>query len=263
MKTKNLLIVLAIVFNCFIVRGQTTAMDFNIMDCNGNPHHLFADLDAGNAVIIEYFMINCSPCIVAGDALEVMKADLLAQFPGKIKTYAFGFNNTYTCTQVNDWVTNNNYTAVPSDSGATQVAYYGGMGMPTIVVLGGGTAHSVLGNPYVGFTANDTSTMANNIRNFLNPMGIEEASFSSHSVDIFPNPSNTHFNISFDLSKNSHVKIELIDVTGRIVAVLLNENRSKGRVNKTIETASFEKGNYILKISDDHSVLNKKITLTR
>ena len=40
-------------------RAQTTAMDFQGVDCNNNPVHLFSDLDAGKAVMLIYYMANC------------------------------------------------------------------------------------------------------------------------------------------------------------------------------------------------------------
>ena len=261
MKKTLLLISSAILLFDYSSKAQSTAMDFNITDCNGTSHHLFSDLDAGNVVIIEFFMTSCTSCITAGQKLEPMKADLLAEFPGKIKSYAFGFNNTYTCTQVKNWVTNNSFTSIPSDSGAAQVAYYGGMGMPTIVVLGGGSAHAVLGTPYVGFSTSDTATMANAIRGFLNPSGVKETSQAINSLDVFPNPANDKLNLTFNLDKNSTVKIELVDITGRTISVMSNETLMNGKINKTIETGSFAEGNYILKISTGETVINKKINI--
>ena len=242
-------------------KAQTTGMDFNITDCNGNPHHLFSDLDAGNSVILEFFMISCSPCITAGQELESMKSDLLAEFPGKIKAYAFGFNNTYTCTQVNNWITSNGFTSIPSDSGATQVAYYGGMGMPTIVILGGGTNHSVLGTPYIGFSTGDTITMASNIRNFLNSTGIKESAAVISSIDAFPNPVNDKINLTFEVRKVTTVNVELIDLTGRVIAVISDENLPVGKTIKSFDTKAYSEGNYFIKVSTDESVLNKKITI--
>src|SRR5436190_12402066 len=141
-----------LLFAAITAFAQTTALNFNRKDCNGVDRHLFADLDSGKAVILEYFMINCAPCPAAGIKLEAMKANLLTQYTGKVISYAIAFNNTYTQTQVKNWVTGNGFSMIPMDSGAAQVAYYGGMGMPTIVILGGKTTHSVLGSPYIGFS---------------------------------------------------------------------------------------------------------------
>ena len=60
--------------------AQTTAMNYSFIDCAGNPQDIYSDLDAGKAIILEFFMNSCSPCIVAGGKLESMKADLLAEY---------------------------------------------------------------------------------------------------------------------------------------------------------------------------------------
>ena len=67
------------------LKAQTQAMDFNVIDCNGGgPHHLYADLNAGKVVIIEYFMLSCSPCVVAGNALEATADTVLSGQQGKV-----------------------------------------------------------------------------------------------------------------------------------------------------------------------------------
>jgi len=265
MKTKIFLLTLIsfLVFNIDATKAQpTTATDFTIIDCNGGgPHNLFSDLNAGKAVIIEYFMINCAACIDAGDALEVMKANLLAKYPGMIKAYAFAFNNSYTCTQVNNWVNTNGYNSIPSDSGAYQVAYYGGMGMPTVVILGGGINHSVLGTPYVGFLPSDTASASAAISNFLNATGINEVNSDLNKVNVFPVPANNKLNIEIDLVENSNVKVELMDVTGRLISELVNENFTKGKTAQTVETHQFSEGTYILKITTNTKVETKKINI--
>jgi hypothetical protein len=101
-------------------------------------------------------MNSCVPCVDAGHALEVMKTRLLAEFPGKVKGYAFGFNNSQSCTVTNNWVNGNGFTSVPTDSGAVRVSYCGGFGMQTVVLREGGSNHSVLGAPYTkGFRDSD------------------------------------------------------------------------------------------------------------
>ena len=85
MKTIRLLLFSAAITAGINATSQTTAMDFTLNDCNGTPQHLFTDLDAGQAVIIEYFMTSCGSCVVAGDALEDMKTNLLAEFPNQTR----------------------------------------------------------------------------------------------------------------------------------------------------------------------------------
>jgi len=240
--------------------AQTTAMDFNVADCNGNQQHLFTDLDAGQAVIIEFFMTSCGSCVVAGDALEAMKTDLLAEFPGMVKSYSFGYNNSYSCVTVNNWVTTNGYSSIPSDSGAAQVAYYGGFGMPTIVIVAG-SSHSILGNPYIGFSISDTTQMAGDIRTFFNTAGIESPS-KTVDLSLYPNPANTDFRLDFTLLQESDVMIQLVDMTGRVIQTLPTEKIAPGYVTRTINTSTITTGNYLLRLSVNGTVEHHNLTIT-
>lgn len=238
-----------------------TAMDFTITDCNGSgPHHLYSDLNSGKVVIIEYFMTSCSPCIVAGNALESMKTKLLQQYPGKIKAYAFGFNNSYSCGTVNNWVTTNSITSIPSDSGATQVAYYGGMGMPTIIIAGG-INHQLLGAPYVGFTVSDTTQMAANIRSFLSqPQNVSEHQLSLSGLSIYPNPTEDQVHISFVAKTIIPIQISIYDITGRIVREQ-NHITIPGSNTINLHELDLANGNYTIRFKTDSEVLYRRLSV--
>src|SRR5574338_191452 len=116
MKTINL-IVICIVASVSIATGQTTAMDFNRMDCNGTMRELFKDLDSGKVVILEYFMgPNCTACEDAAKEIEGLKTKFLAKYPGKVMSYAMGFQNSYSCSTIKSWVSNLGISAIPMDS---------------------------------------------------------------------------------------------------------------------------------------------------
>lgn len=259
-KIYSLILGLALTFSSVSSKAQTAAMGYDFIDCNGNPQSIFADLDAGKALIIEYFMTSCSPCISAGATLEAMKADLMAEFPGMIKAYAFGYSDTYTCPTINSWVTTNGITSIPADSGALQVAYYGGMGMPTIVILGGGTSHTVLGAPYLAYTTSDTAIMATDIRNFLNGTGIKENNLIS-KINLFPNPSNEQVKLTFELKEISNVKIELFDISGRLVSTISEKKNQVGEITETINTNLFSEGSYLVKINANGNISQQKLNI--
>ena len=198
-----------------ILKAQpTTAYDFNMNDCSGNMHHLFDELDAGNVVVMEFFMLSCSPCVDAGNELEPMVQNLKVTCSNKIKFYHFGFTNSYTCSQVTNWVSTNLYSSTPFDSGAVQVAYYGGMGMPTLAVVAGST-HKVL-HTTVGYVAGDTALIADSIRTFFGCGGAGIHDYSlANSVSIYPNPSTGKFQVS---STGQNVSgIEVLNVLGEKV----------------------------------------------
>lgn len=267
MKSTIITLALAVstIFTVQKSNAQMNAMDFTMVDCSTTPttHNLFTDLNAGNAVIIEFFMTSCGSCISAGSKLEAMKANLLSQYPGMVKSYAFGFNNSYSCTTVKNWVTNNGFTSIPSDSGAAQVAYYGGMGMPTIVVIAG-TNHKLLGAPYVGFTTSDTTIMATDIRNFFaTTTGVNELKSNLSELNIYPNPTTNDVKISFNLTENAITVIELMDVTGRIVKTLLNEKMPVGASTKTFNVSSLDNGNYIVRINTNGKMTQQKLSIIK
>lgn len=259
-KIYSIILVATMSIATFSSKAQTTAMNYDFIDCAGNPQSIFADLDAGKALIIEYFMTSCSPCITAGATLETMKADLMAEFPGMIKAYAFGFSNTYNCTTINNWVTTNGITSIPADSGALQVAYYGGMGMPTIVILGGGTSHAVLGSPYLSYTTSDTAIMATDIRNFLNGTGIKENNLVSN-INLYPNPSNEQVKLTFELKEMSTVKIELFDISGRLVSTISEKKNQVGGIVETINTNQFSQGSYLIQINANGTISKQKLNI--
>lgn len=197
------------------VSQQTVAYDFNMNDCNGNMHHLFSELDSGNVVIMEYFMLSCSPCIDAGDALEPIFQNLKATCSNKIKFYHFGYTNSYNCTQIKNWVTQNGYSSIPIDSGGVQTAYYGGMGMPTVAIAAGNT-HKILYTS-VGFMPGDTAVVADSIRTFFGCNSTTSVSQNNagSQVRIFPNPSSNGM-ISIRSEKPvSNIKVQ--DLTGRLI----------------------------------------------
>lgn len=259
-KTYHLIIALMTIFS-FSSSAQTTAMDFNRKDCDGNMQNLFSDLNSGKAVILEYFMLSCAPCPAAGTVLEAMKANLLSQYPGQIKFYMIAYTNSYSCAQTKNFVTSNGFSAIPMDSGAVQVAYYGGMGMPTIVIAGGAT-HQLLGSPYQGFTPSDTTTMAADIRTFLNSqVGIKENVNKISDLSVFPNPSSSELNVKLVLKETSSIVIDVLDITGRTVANLFSDKVPAGNFSKTFNTQTLPAGNYMLKIMANGSVTNQKLSI--
>jgi len=264
-KLKQIALILGTVICANFSIAQTTAMDFNRNDCNGNNQHLFNDLDAGQAVILEFFMNNCSSCVIAGQELEAMKSALLAQYPGKIKSYALAYTNSYSTTVVKNWVINNSFSSIPMDSGAAQVAYYGGFGMPTIVILGGGTGHLILGSPYIGFSPGDTTQMAIDIRNFLNSSsGINSTTKAVSDVKVFPNPATESIQVSLTLSAGSVMSMGITDVTGKqIENVTINESVVAGEITKKINVSHLPKGTYILVVRVNGNTEYKKFTVSK
>lgn len=239
----------------------TTAYDFNMNDCNGKMHHLFSELDSGNVVVMEFIMLSCSPCIVAGKSLDAMVVPLKKKYGAKVRFYQFGFTKSYTCSQIQNWVTTNGFaTSVPFDSGDVQVAYYGGMGMPTVAVVGG-KGHDVLFTSMDYKPNTDTAIISAAIDKFFNPTGITVYSDISQSISVFPNPASDQISVKLKLERASSLKLYLVNLEGQILADVLNENFASGVLNKTIKLPQLRNGVYYLKGELDKNCFTKKLVI--
>lgn len=261
---KKIFSILVIAVSILISKSfaQTTAMQLSGADCNGMNHDLFADLDAGKAVILHFFMPNCSSCPPPAQKIQAMANNILANHPGKITAYAMPYINTATCSYTSTWCSSNGLSLyMPYDSGATQVAHYGGFGMPTVVLLGGAGSHRVMFST-LSFNTSDTTIMRDSILRLIGamPNAINELPKSVQSFNVFPNPSSNQINIQLELNQLTDVAIDVTDITGKLIASVLNEKQI-GIVKKQFNTASLPNGNYIIRLTTNHKTITKKLTV--
>ena len=248
---KSILTAFALMFVITISKAQTTGMQFSGKDCDGNSVDLFADLDAGKVVILFYYMPSCGSCPPPAQKIQKMANGINKTHPEKVKGYAFPFQNSTTCTYSTTWVSSNGlgtlYTAM--DSGAAQVAHYGGFGMPTIVVLGG-KDHKVIFST-LSFSTSDTIEMKNKILAQLNASaGITNLPNTVNAFSIYPNPAKDHISINLDIKEYINLTLDIIDLTGKQVAIITNEKLS-GNVTKQFSTAELPNGYYLVRLQVD------------
>jgi thiol-disulfide isomerase/thioredoxin len=169
--------------------SQEFAMDFQQEDCEGISHQLFTELNAGKVVVLDFVMLNCAPCIVGTNALENIAGDYESSHPGRVTIYSFGFLNSYTCEQLLAWKNDNSYIHPVFNNGEDQVDYYGGMGMPTIVVIGT-DAHRVFFKS-IGYTPSIDNKIREAIDTALlySPTGISDRTYFNN-FRIYPTLTN-------------------------------------------------------------------------
>jgi thiol-disulfide isomerase/thioredoxin len=195
--------------------SQETAMDFTRTDCDGAEHHLFSELDEGKVVILDFVMLGCAPCIWATRNLDTIVQSYEATHPGRVKLYAMSYESSHTCEQMAAWRTDGGFPGVSLfTDGAQQISYYGGMGMPTIVITGG-TGHKVFYNGYGYTPAHDTAITA----------ALDQAlNYSSAGVmegipvlpNVYPTVFSDYLNADFE-RMDPATEFVLADITGRIV----------------------------------------------
>jgi hypothetical protein len=212
---KRILTVLILLLAGLAGRGQTVSMDFTRNDCNGTEHHLYQELNDGRVVVLEYIMLGCSSCILASEQVRDLLAPFETTHPGRARQYIFGFIKNYTCSQLNSWQTENGLAGTIFEDGSSQVGYYGGMGMPTIVVTAGNT-HQVLYKK-LGFEPSDTTAIIAAIQTGLqyNPQSIGD-DLRAKGVKIYPTVFTDQFSVSLPSTLSG--SLELYNVLGRQVA---------------------------------------------
>ncbi len=79
-------------------------------------------------------------------------------------------------------------------------------------------------------------------------------------INVSPSPFQDYLNIKLQLEKNSKIYFEIVDVAGRVVLKTAEEQAEVGAYTKTINTSSFTKGVYMVKICLDDMFITKKVT---
>jgi len=258
---KSFLLSIVLMLVVTISKSQTTAMQFSGLDCNGNSVDLFADLDAGKAVILHFFMPSCGSCPPPAQKIQQMANNINAIFPGMVKGYAFPYQNSTTCSYSSGWVSSNNLSTLyqPMNNGAAHVAHYGGFGMPTVVVLGGSN-HRVMFST-LSFSTSDTTAMRDSIINLLNSTtGIVDLPNNVNSFNVYPNPAKDNISISVDLKETSNLLIDVTDITGKQVVVLAEE-KGKDEITKQFNTDVIPNGNYFVRLHVNGKIAVQKLTV--
>jgi hypothetical protein len=79
----------------------------------------------------------------------------------------------------------------------------------------------------------------------------------------YPNPYNPATNIQFSLPKNTDVKLEVFDITGRRISELINKHMEAGTYKTTFEASMFASGVYFYRLTADGFTDIKKMVLLK
>lgn len=84
-------------------------------------------------------------------------------------------------------------------------------------------------------------------------------------VSIYPNPLviGSDLHMEFELKQGSDVKISLIDITGKEVSVLKNEQFNQGKFEETVALPELKNGIYFVRLELDEKVINRKLLIQK
>jgi hypothetical protein len=80
---------------------------------------------------------------------------------------------------------------------------------------------------------------------------------------IYPNPSQSAFSLSFNTSIEQDISFDLIDGNGRTVNLFTEEHYQKGKYSKSLDVGNLSSGTYIVKLSSDTESATTKLIITK
>ena len=121
---------------------------------------------------------------------------------------------------------------------------------------------STVGNLYYGGIQQDTAaffqtvasdTVLNNLElwNIIPMVSVEERHLTQSNIHLaqnHPNPFNTTTTIKYFLPEKLHVKLEILDSTGRIVTILIDEQKLPGDYEVQFEANGLSCGTYLCRL---------------
>ncbi len=260
---KLILPIFLVLFFSNAVVSQTTATDFNTSDCASVVHHLYADLDSGKVVILN-FVMPCGFCVKPSQSAYNIAEQFKTNYPGRIKYFlSDGFGNNI-CGDLYTWAAANNIgsDAILISSHSVTMNDYGTIGMPKVVIIGG-TNHLIYFNENDSL-AGDSLSLYTAIDSALkSTTNISEKKIDNLQLRLFPNPLVNQAKVSYTLFEQSEIEMEIYNAMNEKIYSVKKLNEQQGKHEAEINFEKFSNGNYILMIRTNKSTSSIKFTIAR
>jgi len=89
----------------------------------------------------------------------------------------------------------------------------------------------------------------------------ENFSKNAFKFSVFPNPISKTAEIKYQLAKEGNVKIEISDISGKLIKTITNENQSKGPHLINFDRSSLSAGIYLFGISNESGTETRKVSI--
>jgi hypothetical protein len=259
---KTLLISMCFALSLTYAFSQTTATDFIADDCSGTEHNLFSKLNNGKVVVIAWVMPCFSCKIYALRALGAVKSYSESNL-GRVEFWLSDDYANTNCGSMNSWADDYGFTGNPVfSSKKVDMGDYGKAGMPKVVVLGGGTKHTVC------YNKNDGNITEKAVRSAIKEcmvkmVGIADSkqNVSIKQVEAFPNPAQSQVSVSFNLNKSENVDIIIFNSLKQIVNKVSLGEKISGSHQVEVDLNDMSSGLYFLQVKAGVYTQNVKLTV--
>lgn len=119
----------------------------------------------------------------------------------------------------------------------------------------------------VGFTNSNNGDVAGNhgglydvwvVKLSTDPTSINAPDPEEH-LALFPNPTHSDALLTYTLDRSAHIRIELLDATGKLVSTVFSGPKPPGQHTIGVPVAAQPAGSYVVVVKVDGEVLSKKV----
>jgi hypothetical protein len=82
-------------------------------------------------------------------------------------------------------------------------------------------------------------------------------------MNCYPNPSSSSTTIEYYLQNGGHVEINVMDLTGRSLAKIVDANTNQGKHSVDFDLSEFNDGTYIFNLTTNGASITKKVILQK
>ena len=102
----------------------------------------------------------------------------------------------------------------------------------------------------LSFSNSDLSIMEDSILALISSTtAINELPTGVSAFSVYPNPVSESVSVNLTLKENTDLSIEILDVTGKQVALIADVKKINGNYTKSFNTSSLPDGNYLIRLN--------------
>ena len=106
-------------------------------------------------------------------------------------------------------------------------------------------------------------TIFKTAENLIEPNGINDVPSFESSVSLLPNPTAGESNLVFTLTKGTRASVQVVDVTGKVVAQIAEQNLGAGTHRLPIVTQNLAGGVYHIRLSTAEGTVTRRLVVVK
>ena len=102
-----------------------------------------------------------------------------------------------------------------------------------------------------------------NTNHYIAPNAVNNITNTLQNAKVFPNPANTSVAVMYEMNQASTVSINIMDITGKVIATIYNGTDAKGIHTVTADVTALSNGMYFMQIGTSTGVKAVKFTIAK